>query len=108
MIYLVTNNKELFETNDYKIIGVNESLSLLSTIDIVSVDTETSGLSAWSDNLLLCQMGCSEFQIVVDCRTIDILLYKDFLESNRLFIFWNAKFDLQWFYKYNIIIKMGE
>ena len=105
MIYLVTNNKELFENDEYKIIGVDESLSLLSSINVVGLDTETSGLSAWSDDLLLCQIGCKEFQIVIDCRTVSILEYKEFLESDRLFILWNAKFDLQWFYKYGIIIK---
>ena len=105
MIYLVTNNQELFPNDIYSIIGVDESLSLLSSISVVGLDTETSGLSAWSDNLLLVQMGCKEFQVVIDCRTIDISLYKTFLESDRLFLLWNAKFDLQWFYKYNIIIK---
>ena len=43
MIYLVTKNQELFENSDYKIIGVDESLSLLSSQKILQADSETSG-----------------------------------------------------------------
>lgn len=43
MIYLVTLDQELFEYNEYKVIGVNESLSLLSTQNMLQADSETSG-----------------------------------------------------------------
>ena len=106
MIYLVSNNLELFNLNeDIKMIGVEESIKLLTPLSIISLDTETSGLSPWSDKLLLVQLGCKEFQVVIDCNTIDITLYKSLLESDKLFLGWNIKFDLQWFYKYGIIIK---
>lgn len=103
MIYLVTKNKELFNQVNYKIIGVDESLTLLSTLKIVGVDTETSGLDCHQDKLLSLQLGCYDFQVVIDCLTINIALYKNFLESDRLFLFWNARFDLKWLYRYNII-----
>lgn len=103
MIYLVTNNRELFENDTYKIIGVDESLSLLFSLQIVGLDTETSGLQPHTDNLLLVQLGCKEFQVVIDCRTIDITLYKEYLESSRLFILWNAKFDLRFLYHKRIV-----
>nr|DAG83964.1 MAG TPA: Prex DNA polymerase [Caudoviricetes sp.] len=103
MIYLVTRNKELFNQVNYKIIGVDESLTLLSTLKIVGVDTETSGLDCHQDKLLSLQLGCYDFQVVIDCLTINIALYKNFLESDRLFLFWNARFDLKWLYRYNII-----
>ena len=103
MIYLVTRNRELFNSEVYKIIGVDESLSLLEPLRIVGVDTETSGLSCHKDNLLSLQLGCFGFQIVVDCLTIDVTSYKEYLESDRLFLFHNAKFDLQWLYKYHIV-----
>lgn len=105
MIYLVTANKELFEADKYKIVGVDESLSLLSSLDIVGIDTETSGLDPYTDTLLSVQLGNFDNQIVIDCTTIDILKYKDFLESDRLFIGWNLKFDLKWLFKYRIILK---
>lgn len=103
MIYLVTLNRELFDNKAYKIIGVDESLSLLKPLRIVGIDTETSGLSCHKDKLLSLQLGCYDFQVVIDCSTIDITLYKDYLESDRLFLFHNAKFDLQWLYKYHIV-----
>lgn len=103
MIYVVTANRELFDNEAYKIIGVDESLSLLNPLKIVGLDTETSGLSCHKDKLLSIQFGCYDFQVVVDCLTIDVRLYKDYIESDRLFLFHNAKFDLQWLYKYHIV-----
>lgn len=105
MIYLVTGNRNLFENNTYKTIEVDESLSLLSSLNIVGLDTETTGLDCWQDELLSVQLGCKDFQVVIDCRTIDINLYKEYLESNRLFIGWNLKFDLKFLYRKSIIPK---
>ena len=42
MIYVVTGSRELFKSERYKIIGVDESLSLLEPLRIVGVDTDTS------------------------------------------------------------------
>lgn len=105
MIYLVSNEQFLFPSTTIQQVSVEESLKLLEPLQTVGLDTETSGLSSWSDNLLLVQLGNKDFQVVIDCKTIDIILYKDFLESDRLFLLWNALFDLQWFYKHGIIIK---
>lgn len=104
MIYLVTNNSGLWN-GTFKCVSVSESLDLLKDLNIVGVDTETSGIDPHTKELLLVQLGCFDFQVVIDCRTIDILEYKEFLESNRLFLFWNAKFDLKFFLKIKIIIK---
>lgn len=105
MIYLVTKNRELFTNEVYTIIGVDESLSLLEPLKVVGLDTETSGLDPYTCNLLSLQLGNYDTQIVIDCLTIDVLKYKDYLESDRLFIGWNLKFDLKWLYKYSIIPK---
>lgn len=85
MIYLVTNSKELFTNDTYTIISVEESLKLLEPLKIVGIDTETEGFSPYLKKLLLVQLGNREFQVVIDCRTIDIKLYKSYLESDRLF-----------------------
>lgn len=103
MIFLVTGNRELFDNEAYKVIEVDESLSLLEPLRIVGLDTETSGLSCHKDRLLSLQLGCYDFQVVIDCLTIDVKLYRDYLQSDRLFLFHNAKFDLQWLYKYHIV-----
>ena len=105
MIYLVTLDKELFDNSEYKIIGVDESLLLLNKLYIVGLDTETSGLDPYIDSLLSVQLGCYEYQVVIDCTTIDILRYKEYFESDRLFIGWNLKFDIKWLYRYGIIPK---
>ena len=105
MIYLVTGDKSLFESTNYKIIGVKESLELLSPLHIVGLDTETQGLDPYTKELLSVQLGCKEFQIVIDCTTIDITLYKEYLESDRLFLGQNLKFDLKFLYHKRIIPK---
>lgn len=105
MIYLVTNQNELFDSASYKIISVEESLRLLSTLSIVGLDTETSGLDPWTKDLKSIQLGGYDFQVVIDTTTISPELYKEYLESKRLFIGWNLKFDLKFLFKYNIILK---
>lgn len=104
-IYLVTGQQELFENNLYKIITVEESLRLLDSLDIVGLDTETTGLDVFTKELKLVQLGCYNFQIVIDTSTISILKYAEYLQSDRLFIGWNLKFDLKWLMKYHIIPK---
>lgn len=104
MIYVVT--KQILPDSDkYKIIEVEESLKLLQPLSIVGIDTETTGIDCHKDTLLSLQLGCYDFQIVVDCTTIDINFYKEYLESDREFLFWNAKFDLKWLYKHKIVPK---
>lgn len=105
MIYLVSTEQFIFQSSDIISVTVEESLRLLEPLKIVGLDTETTGLDPYTKNLKLVQMGCKDFQVVIDTTTIDILKYKDFLESDRLFLLWNAKFDLKWFYKYGIIIQ---
>ena len=102
MIYLVT--QQIIESPCCKVITVEESLSLLESINIVGVDTETQGFDPYKDELLLLQLGCKDFQIVIDCITIDVCLYKEYLESDRTFIFWNAKFDLRFLYHKRIVV----
>ena len=90
MIYLVTGNSLLFNSEDaeYTIISVEESLKLLNSLSIIGVDTETEGIDVHTKKLLLAQFGCFDFQVVVDCRTIDIINYKKLLEDpNKLFLF---------------------
>ena len=90
MIYLVTGNPSLFdnENKDYTVISVEKSLSLLRPLSIIGVDTETEGIDVHTKKLLLAQFGCFDFQVVIDCRTIDITLYKELLEDqNKLFLF---------------------
>lgn len=104
MIYFVSAQQR-FPTEGIQCISVKESLRLLEPLRIVGLDTETDSLDCWTGNLLSLQLGCKEFQVVIDCQTIDARLYKEYLESNRLFLGWNLKFDLKWLYRKGIIPK---
>lgn len=104
-IYLVTGQQELFDNETYTIIGVEESLRLLDPLTNVGLDTETTSLDPHTGQLKLLQLGCFDFQVVIDCSTVNIQLYKEYLESDRLFIGWNLKFDLKWLFKHRIVPK---
>ena len=104
MIYLVTGQQQLFESDLYKVISIEESLQLLNSCKILQYDSETSCKNPYFGNILCIQFGNKEkdFQLVVDTTTIDILKYKDILETKPL-IGHNLKFDLQWLYNHKII-----
>lgn len=104
MIYLVTNQSQLFESQVYEIISVEKSIEMLSTWKMIQFDTETLGKDPHVGKLLLAQFGNIEgnIQIIVDCTTISIIKYKKILEEKFL-IGQNLKFDSQWLYNYEII-----
>lgn len=107
MIYFVTGERKLFEFPEakYKCISVEESSNILEPLQIVGLDTETTGTEIWQGMLLTLQLGNRENQVVIDCLTVDVKKYKDYLESDRLFIIHNAKFDLRWLYKEHIVVR---
>lgn len=102
-IYLVTEQLQLFDNETYKIISVEESLRLLESLNIVGLDTETEGFSPFLKKLLTLQLGNRYFQVVIDCTTVDVRKYKEYLESDRLFIGWNLKFDVKFLFYHGII-----
>lgn len=104
MIYYVTNNKEIFNNDLYEIISIEKSISLLEPLKVLQIDSETNGRDPHINKILLFQIGSynKDFQIVIDCTTINIKVYKDILES-KLCIGHNLKFDLQFLYNYGII-----
>lgn len=104
MIYLVTNQLELFNSENYKIITVEESLKLFENVKTIQFDTETTGLCHQLDSLLCAQIGNKKLgiQLVIDCSTISIKHYKNLIES-CLVVGHNLKFDLQWLYNYGIV-----
>ena len=104
MIYLVSNEQRLFESDVYKIITITESLEMLESCDMLQYDSETTGRDAHINKLLCAQFGDIEGknQIIVDCTTVDIRIYKEILESKYL-IGQNIKFDLKFLYNYGIV-----
>lgn len=104
MIYLVTKQTQLFDSDSYQIIDELDALKMMESWGVVQYDSETDGRDAHINNLLCIQFGndTTDIRIVVDTTTIDVLLFKDILES-KLIIGHNLKFDLQFLYNYGII-----
>ena len=102
MIYLISKQKQLFETDLYSEISFEEAKKALEQLNIVQVDTETMGLDVFTKSLLCYQLGNKENQYVFDQSSYSIELFKEYFESDRLFIFHNAAFDLRYLYYYNI------
>lgn len=96
MIYLISEQLELFETDTYQRLSVSDSLDMMESWDVLQFDSETSGRDPH-----LCRMLCAQFgndkadaQIVVDTTTVDLLKYKSLLES-KLVIGHNLKTEFQ-------------
>lgn len=107
MIYLVSCNESI-KAPGVKRISVEESLEMISKWPVVQYDSETTGLDPRICRLISMQFGYKEFstgnhtEIVVDCNTVDVSLYKEVLEKSYL-IGHNLKFDLKFLYNYGIV-----
>lgn len=104
MIYFVSAQKELFDSDAYVMMTPEDSIKMMESWSIIQYDSETEGRCPHLCKLLCMQFGDikGENQIVVDTTTISPLLYKDILESKKL-VGQNIKFDLQFLYNYGII-----
>ena len=106
MIYLVSGNRRLFESENYEMLSPVAAVDIINSWELTQFDSETSGRDAHVCNILCIQFGnrAANTQIVVDITTVDINLFRDILE-NKLLIGHNLKFDIQFLYKYAIIPK---
>jgi DNA polymerase I-like protein with 3'-5' exonuclease and polymerase domains len=108
MIYIITKQQELFDSENYQNISVEESLQLVKgfTNQWVQLDTETTGTDLHIDKCLSLQLGNIEetIQIVIDATTVDLRLYKKVIEESFI-IGQNLKFDCQVLFAYGIIIR---
>ena len=104
MIYLVSGQQQLFASDVYTTISLEESLELIKNWKIYQYDSETTGRDSHINEILCIQIGNIDrtIQLVIDATTIDITKYKEFLETNYC-VGQNLKFDLQFLYNYNII-----
>lgn len=85
MVFLVTKQQQLFESDLYKVIDEQSALEMMKDWTLVQFDTETNGRNARLCDLLCAQFGNDKFdaRIIVDCSTVDIKLFKDILESKE-------------------------
>lgn len=103
MIYFVSKQKQLFNSDSFVELDINKALKIINSWEEFQFDTETTGRDPHICDILLAQFGKRDcdIQIVVDCTTYDIKLFKSILET-KLIIGHNLKFDLQFLYKHGI------
>lgn len=109
MVYLVSNDKDLIsKVEDVATLTVEESLDIIAHWPLVQFDTETTGLDPHVCKMTSMQFGYKHFdtgdhtEIVVDCNSIDPVLYKEVIE-NQYLVGHNLKFDLEFLYNYEIV-----
>lgn len=105
MKYLVSNSQTLFSYDNIERASVLGVLLYFKDISVISLDTETTGLDPHCEKIILLQLADEKNQYVIDALTVDISRFKELLEDkSKTFIIQNAKFDLQMFYRHNIVI----
>ncbi len=102
MIYLISPQRSLWESDKYEVISPILALDLLKPLKECECDTETLGLDPYTKKLLTIQLGNKENQFVFDVSNGIYPGLKEYLESDRTFLFWNAQFDLMFLNHYNI------
>lgn len=108
MIYLVSHNKSLFQTDKYIEATMKQAMSVLLPLKLCQLDTETKGLDCHTKALLTIQLGNKDNQVVIDWTTVtprEKQIVKNYLESDRLFLGWNLMFDLTFLYVQGIYPK---
>ncbi len=108
MIYLVSHNKSLFQTDKYIEATMEQAMSVLLPLKICQLDSETKGLDCHTKALLTIQLGNKDNQVVIDWTTLTPRkkqIVKNYLESDRLFLGWNLMFDLTFLYVQGIYPK---
>lgn len=108
MIYLVSHNKSLFQTDKYIEATIEQAMSVLLPLKLCQLDTETKGLDCHTKALLTIQLGNKDNQVVIDWTTLTLKekqIVKNYLESDRLFLGWNLMFDLTFLYVQGIYPK---
>lgn len=92
MIHLVNDS---LQRDGFKHCDMSEVVSYCKGKEILSVDTETTGLDYTIDKIILFQIGDEDRQFLIETRGHDIQELKEILESKNIIkIFHNAKFDL--------------
>lgn len=105
MIYLVSGQKSLFETDAYAELPLKMAIDMIMAHDWIEYDSETEGLDPYTKKLLCTQYGLGEDQIVVDHTTVPIEgLRSVFEDSSKTFLGWNIAFDLRFLYHHRIVL----
>lgn len=106
MIYVVTESTELFPNDVFQCCNLEFALTELNKLTYIGCDTETRGFDPYTHPMVCTQLGNKENQFIFPAHSVDINSIKPLLEnSEKTFLFANAKFDLRFFLYHNIKIK---
>lgn len=104
-IILISKQKQILTEYTYSD-DITLAYDYIQTLKEVAVDTENSGLDPHQGYEYCFQIGDSNKQFIIDCLTFSYKDIKPLLNhKDKLYILQNAKYDLQWFYKHNIILE---
>lgn len=108
MIFLISNNLSLFEDSSFIHASLSDGIDILRKFDILALDTETEGLDAHTKKLLLLQIGNFDVQVLFDIKSFNYKIppeLREFLNThNCLYVLHNAKFDLKFLFKQDVIL----
>jgi len=99
----ISPSANLFEPVDNSK-ALSELDQFLKTENVLGFDTETTGLDYFKEKVILLSLGNYNKQFVINVRDGNIpdSVVKYLEDDNKLKIFQNGKFDLQFFYKKGI------
>lgn len=106
MIHFCSEQKRVVGSSVWEEIEVQDIISYFKNHKFIALDTETSGLDPHSCELLSIQFGDFDQQFVVEYSPNILEKLKPLLlRKDVVWVLQNAKFDLQFFYKHNIILE---
>src|SRR5574343_337710 len=105
MKYFITKQKSMLVSNDiYSLANIDSVLDYFKDHSEIQVDTETEGHDPHTCNLVCLQIGDYHNQFVIEYDKDFISALKPLLEDDtKIKVLHNAKFDLKFFRKQNII-----
>ena len=106
MIHFCSEQKRVVGSSVWEEIEVQDIISYFKNHKFIALDTETSGLDPHSCELLSIQFGDFNHQFVIEYSPNILEKLKPLLlRKDVVWVLQNAKFDLQFFYKHDIILE---
>lgn len=108
MIYLVSNQFNAYASERFIHTSLEDGIKLLENHPELGLDSETEGLDCYTKKILLLQIGTYDFQVLFDIQSYGGRLPNQLIHflnnSKALFILQNAKFDLKFLFRQEVII----
>lgn len=106
MIHFCSEQKRVVGSSVWEEVEVQDIISYFKNHKFIALDTETSGLDPHSCELLSIQFGDFDHQFVIEYSPNILEKLKPLLlRKDVVWVLQNAKFDLQFFYKHDIILE---